>query len=150
MRQEEDWSEQEWEEHERRRPHLFLSVWGGNGWLAGGNGQSSANVAAEAAWAFQSLDLGLAGMAYRGVRDDRKDEWARVGLLKLIQRFHTRRGFDATFSIGFGAARAPAWIGWYQVALGMRVPLGPLFLGAEVSFEQFDILRVAGGVGVAF
>jgi hypothetical protein len=41
-------------------------------------------------------------------------------------------------------------MGWYQVALGMRFPLGPAFLGAELSFEQLDILRVAGGMGFAF
>jgi hypothetical protein len=149
LRQQDDWEEYERQEEERRRPHLLLSVWGGDAWLAGGTGQSTPNVSAEAAWAFPSVDVGLAAMAYRGVRDDR-NAWARIGLLKLIQRFHTGRGFDAAFSLGLGAARTPAWIGWYQVALGVRVPLGPLFLGAEFSFEQLDILRVAGGLGVAF
>jgi hypothetical protein len=95
------------------------------------------------------VDVGLAGFAYRGT-PDQANQWVRGGLLRLTQRFRTWRGFDAALTLGLGAARAPAWIGWYQVALGMRVPLGPLFLGAEVSFEQFDILRVAGGVGVAF
>ena len=94
--------------------------------------------------------MGLAGFAYRGVRDDDPDGWARGGLVRLTQRFHTWRGFDAAFTLGLGAARAPAWMAWYQVALGVRVPLGPLFLGAELSFEQLEILRVAGGLGVAF
>jgi len=95
------------------------------------------------------VDVGLEALAYRGAGDTRND-WARIGLVKLTQRFAMRRGLEATFSIGVGAARTPAWVGWYQVALGMRVPLGPIFVGAELSFEQLDILRVAGGLGVAF
>ncbi|HEX9242593.1 MAG TPA: hypothetical protein VF875_09160 [Anaeromyxobacter sp.] len=149
LRLEEDWEERAWEEEEERRPRLFLSVWGGEGFLAGGDGRGAPSVAAEVAWAFSKLDVGLAGFGYRGVRDD-PSAWARGGLVRLTQRFHTRRGFDAAFTLGFGAARAPDWIGWYQVALGMRVPLGPFFLGAELSFEQLDILRLAGGLGVAF
>jgi hypothetical protein len=124
-------------------------VWGGAGFLAGGTGRSAPSLSAEAAWAFRQVDVGFAGMAYRGARDD-ANQWMRVGLVRLTQRFHTHRGFDATFSLGVGAARVPYWIGWYQVALGMRLPLGPLFLGAELSFEQLEILRVAGGLGLAF
>ncbi len=149
LRQQEDWEETDAEEEEPRPKRLFFSVLGGDAWLDGGAGRSAPNVSAEVAWAFRRLDVGLAALAYHGAGDDR-DGWARVGLVRLTQRFHTRRGFDATFSLGFGAARAPGWLGWYQVALGMRVPLGPLFLGAELSFEQLDILRLAGGLGVAF
>jgi len=149
LRLQEEWEEPGWEEEEKKPPRLFFSVYAGDAWLDGGAGRSAPNVSAEVSWAFRRLDVGLQALGYRGAGDDRNG-WARVGLLRLTQRFHTWRGFDATFSLGFGAARTPAWIGWYQVAIGMRVPLGPLFLGGELSFEQLDILRVAAGLGVAF
>ena len=33
---------------------------------------------------------------------------------------------------------------------GMIIPLGPLFVGGELAFEQLNILRLAGGIGLAF
>jgi hypothetical protein len=124
-------------------------VWGGAGFLTGGEGRSTPNLSAEVAWAFSRVDVGLAAMAYRGAFDD-PGRLARVGLLRLTQRFQTRHGFEAAFTMGVGAARTPGWMGWYQVALGMRLPVGPAFLGAELSFEQLQILRVAGGMGFTF
>jgi hypothetical protein len=32
----------------------------------------------------------------------------------------------------------------------VRLPLRPLFLGAEVGFERRDLLRIAAGIGVTF
>jgi hypothetical protein len=49
-----------------------------------------------------------------------------------------------------GAGRPRGWRAWYQLAIGMRVPLGPLFLAGELAFEQYDLLRLGGGLGVAF
>ncbi len=41
---------------------------------------------------------------------------------------------------------------WYffQVALGLRLDLGPLWLGGELAFERYNLLRLLAGVGVKF
>jgi hypothetical protein len=50
-----------------------------------------------------------------------------------------------------GAARpASSWTAWYQLAIGFRLDLGPIFLGGEVGFERYELLRLAGGIGAAF
>ena len=150
LHQEDDWEEHGGQE-ERPPPRLLLSAWGGEGFLAGGSGAGIGLLSAEVAWAFRSVDVGISGTAYRNVpADDVVHPVTPVVLLRLTQRFHTRRGFDAAFSLGFGAGRLASWHGWYQVAMGLRVPLGPLFLGGELAFEQLDILRLSAGIGVGF
>jgi hypothetical protein len=66
-----------------------------------------------------------------------------------MQRFPMRSGVEATFALGLGAARPRTWEAWFQVALGVRLPLGPLFLGGELAFERGDLLRLSAGLGVA-
>jgi hypothetical protein len=150
LRQEEEWDEEEERGSEdRRHPHVHLSVWGGEAVTNGGSGRSSSFASAEAAWLFSQTDVGVALSGYHAFREGAR-EWTPVYLLRLTQRFRTRRGLEAAFTIGFGAGRPSGWVGWYQIALGMRVPLGPLFLGGELAFEQYDIIRVGGGLGVAF
>jgi hypothetical protein len=71
-------------------------------------------------------------------------------LLRLGQRFETRRGVEASLVLGLGAARRQDWQAWVQLGVSGRVPLGPLFVAAELAFEQVDYLRLAAGVGAAF
>ncbi len=144
-----DYDEPQYEDEERRQPHLLLSGWAGEGLARGGSGRSSSFYGGEVAWAFPSVDLGVAASWYRSLRDATR-QWTPVVLTRLTQRFMTRRGFEAAFSIGFGAGRPTGWIGWYQVALGVRLPIGPLFLGGELAFEQYDIIRLGAGLGVGF
>jgi hypothetical protein len=149
LRQEDDYDAPQPDEDDRRHPHLLVSGWGGEALAHGGSGRASSFYGGEVAWAFSELDVGLAGSWYRSLRDATR-AWTPVVLTRVTQRFMTRRGFEAAFSIGFGAGRPSGWIGWYQVALGVRVPIGPVFLGAEVAFEQYDIIRLGGGLGVGF
>lgn len=137
-----------WEEDEEDRKRLFVSAWAGEALDAGGAGRSHTVGGGEVAWAFEHLDVGLAGYAYRRLRDDQA--WTPVGLLRLTQRFPMRGGVEGAFTLGLGAARPlDGWDGWFQVALGVRIPLGPLFLGGEIAFERGDLVRFAGGLGVA-
>lgn len=146
-------AQEEWEapgyDDDGARPRLLLSAWGGEALDAGGAGRGSTLLGGEAAWAFDALDLGVAGYGYRTLVDAKRD-WTPVVLLRLTERFRTRRGVEAAFSFGVGAGRPDDWIAWFQVALGVRVNLGPLFLGGELAFEQYDLLRLAAGLGVAF
>jgi hypothetical protein len=148
LRAEDDWGIG-WEDDVERPPRLFVSAWGGEALSTGGEGRSSSLLGAEVAWAFRSLEVGLAGYGYRGLREDGRG-WAPVTLLRVTQRFPTRGGLEAGFTFGIGAGKPDDWTAWYQVALGGRLPLGPLFLAGEIGFEQYDLLRLAGGVGVAF
>jgi hypothetical protein len=149
LRLQEDWEEEGYAQEEQRHPHVHLSVWGGEAVTNGGSGRSSSFASGEAAWLFSQTDVGVAVSGYRAFRESAR-EWTLVYLLRLTQRFPLRSGLEAAFTVGLGAGRPNGWIGWYQVALGMRVPIGPLFLGGELAFEQYDILRVGGGLGVAF
>lgn len=149
LAQEEDWQQQAYEDEGEDRPRLFLSAWGGTAYDAFGAGSSSTLVGGEVAVAFDSMDVAVAGYGYRDVPGATRD-WTPVTLVRLIQRFRTRGGVEATFSLGAGAGRPSGWTAWYQVALGMRVGFGPVFLGGEIAFEQFDLLRLAAGLGVAF
>lgn len=137
------------EDDDERRPRLLLSGWGGEALAGGGSGRSSGFYGGEVAWAFSQLDLGVAGAWYRSLRDSTR-AWTPVVLTRVTQRFLTRRGFEAAFSLGFGAGKPSGWVGWYQVAIGVRLPLGPLFLGGELAFEQYDIIRLGAGLGVGF
>lgn len=140
-----------WEEEDGERgARFFLSAWGGEALDDGGGGASHGVLGGELAWAaFEHLDLGLAGYVYRGLPEAVRAS-TPVALLRLIQRYPTRRNVEATFTIGVGAARPDDWVAWLQVALGVRVTFGPLFLGGEIAFEQYDLLRLAGGLGVSF
>jgi hypothetical protein len=131
------------------RPHVLVSVWSGEALGGGGSGRSSSFFAGEADWAFEHLDLGVQGAAYRSLTDSTR-AWTPVALLRLTQRFRGRRGAELAFGFGLGAGHPSGWTAWYQVTLGVRVPLGPVFLGAELAFEQYDLLRLGGGIGVAF
>jgi hypothetical protein len=133
----------------RHRRHLLLSGWGGEAFARGGTGRASSFWGGEVAWAFSELDVGLEAAWYRALRDANRT-WTPVLMTRVTQRFMTGRGIEAAFSIGFGAGKPSHWIGWYQVAIGGRVPVGPLFVGAELAFEQYDIIRLGGGLGVAF
>ena len=135
------------EEHHKR---FFLSAWAGEALADGGSGRSSSIFGGELAIAFSSLDVGIATYGYRSLAEATR-EWTPVTLLRLTQRFPTGRGVEATFGFGAGAGRPKdGWVAWFQVALGVRVPLGPIFLGGELSFEQYSLLRLAAGLGLAF
>jgi hypothetical protein len=134
-----------------RGPRIFLNAWGGQAWDIGGrqdvDGQAPV-VGGEVAYAFGFGDLGVAGYGYR--LPGGREGWSPVVLLRLTNRFQTYRGFDATFSFGLGAGRPDDWQAWYQLALGVRLDLGPMWIGGELSFEQYDLLRLVGGIGVKF
>jgi hypothetical protein len=139
-------SEEEREESPRR---IRLTAWGGEALASGGSGHGSALYGGEAAWAFDSIDLGVAGYGYRSIEDATR-AWTPVVLLRLTERFLTRKGVEAAFTFGVGAGRPRDWTAWFQVALGVRLNLGPMFLAGELAFEQTDLLRLAAGVGATF
>lgn len=133
----------------RDRPRLHLTAWGGAMVGAPGSGRDGGGLAGgEVAWSFDALELGVQALT---ARLDPSPAAARpVVLLRLGQRLPTRSGVEATFTLGMGAARRDRWQGWFQVGLGGRVDLGPLFLTAELAFEQTDLLRLAAGLGARF
>lgn len=135
------------EDDEDGAPRLFVTAWGGEAFdVGGGEGHDGAAFGGEVAYALGFGDLGLWGSAYK-IRNDGED-WAPIGLLRLTNRFPTGRGLEAAFTFGVGAGRPQDWRLWFQVALGMRLDLGPMFLAGELSFEQEQLLRLSGGVGV--
>ncbi|HEY6099576.1 MAG TPA: hypothetical protein VIW03_09110 [Anaeromyxobacter sp.] len=146
----EDWEPPPYEEEsDEGRKRIRLSAWGGDAMASGGSGHASTILGGEAAWAFDALDLGLAGYGYQDLLNARRS-WTPVVLLRLTERFQTRRAVEAAFTFGVGAGRPRDWTVWFQVALGVRVNLGPMFLGGELAFEQYDLLRLAAGLGVSF
>jgi hypothetical protein len=131
------------------RERVHLTAWGGGLVDTRGRNPGVAFGGLEAAWAFDSLDVGVLGQAYHlGTRA--RSPWAPVVLARAVQRFELRRGVEATVGIGLGAGLSDHWIGWYQLAVGARLQEGPLYFGVEVGFEQLDLLRLAAGVGVRF
>jgi hypothetical protein len=143
-----------WEGDEPEEPpRLDLTAWGGQAWSERGSGFRGTTWGGEATWRFDALDLGLFGGAYELPEEVAGGEvetyLAPVYLLRLGQRFETRNGLLASFTFGVGAAKAPDWRSWFQVALGVRMPLGPAFLAGELAFESEDVLRLALGVGVS-
>lgn len=127
----------------------FLVIgWGGGFVPVPGSGARGTGLAGvEAAIRFGGLDLGVQAL---GARLDPEREVSPVVLARIAQRFESRRGVEGVLTFGFGAARRGDWTGWFQFGFGARVPLGPAFLAAELAFEQGNLLRLAGGVGVAF
>ncbi len=148
-----DWEAPPYEDEEtssEERPHrLRLSAWGGDALANGGSGHGSAFYGGEAAWIFESMDLGVAGYGYQKLADARRAV-TPVLLARFTERFRTRRDVEWTLALGAGAGRPHGWTAWFQLALGFRVNLGPMFLGGELAFEQYDLLRLAAGIGVAF
>lgn len=146
---EEEWDQGSYDEGERTT-RVIVSAWGGEAFDIGTQRGGNAPVAGgEIAYAFGFGDLGVAGYGYQ--LKDTRARWTPVALLRLTNRFETRRGLEATFTIGIGAARPDHWVAWYQVALGLRLDIaGPIFLGGELTFEQYSLLRLLGGVGVKF
>jgi hypothetical protein len=131
------------------RDRLHLSAVGGVLYDLRGSGDAYAFGGGEVSWAFDSVDVGVMAQGYR-LGDRARAEWTPILLLRLIQRFETRRGLEATLSAGVGAGRLDGWSGWYQFALGLRLDQGPLFLTGEVGFERLDLLRLGAGLGVKF
>lgn len=137
------------EDGEEDRPRVLLSAWGGEVLDDAGSGKASGFLGAEVAYAFESIDVGLAGYGYRALADAER-AWTPIVLVRLTQRFRTRSAVEAAFSLGVGAGRPDDWEAWYQVALGVRVGYGPMFVAGELAFEQGDLLRLGAGLGVAF
>jgi hypothetical protein len=149
LRQDEElppYDEQGDEDHPRR---VRLSLWGGEALATGGTGHGSAIYGGEAAWAFDSIDLGVAGYGYNSLVQSNR-QWTPVVLARVTERFRTRRNLEAAFTFGIGAGRPKDWTAWFQVALGVRFDLGPMFLGGELAFEQYDLLHLTAGLGVTF
>ncbi len=143
-----EWNAPYEDEEEERVKHLLVTAWGGDAFDTGASGRSYGNLGGELAWSFGELDLGLAGYGYPRLSATRP--WTPVGLVRLTQRFRMRSGVEAAFGLGGGAARPSGWEGWFQVSLGVRVPLGPMFLGGEIAFERGDLVALRAGLGVAF
>jgi hypothetical protein len=142
----EAWAPPDEGEEGERVAHLRLAAWGGDAFETGGSGGTHGTVGGEAAWSFRSLDLGLAGYGYRHLSPAR--DWTPVGLVRLTERFEMRSGVEAAFGLGAGAAKPDGWQGWFQVSLGIRLPLGPVFLAGELAFER-DLLALRAGIGLA-
>jgi hypothetical protein len=138
-----------WEgEAEERKPRLFLIAWGGQAFgLGGGDVGDGSAFGGEVSYSLGFGDLGLWGSGYK-VRNG-GDDWAPIMLLRLTNRFQTGRGLEAAFTFGAGAGRPHVnWRLWFQVALGIRLDLGPMFLAGELAFEQDQLLRLSAGLGV--
>lgn len=131
-------------------PHLHLTAWGGTLIDTGGQFPAAGLAGGEVAWAFESLEVGALGQAYHLGGPRARTPWSPVILARIRQRFETRRGLDATIGFGIGAARVAGWETWFQFAFGFRLYAGPVFVTGEVGFERLDLLRLAGGIGVAF
>lgn len=137
-----------WEggDEEDRAPRLFITAWGGEAFAIGsGDTRSGSAFGGEVAYALPFGDLGLWGSAYK---IGERDAWAPIALLRLTNRFPAGRGIEAAFTFGVGAGRPIDWRLWFQVALGLRLDLGPVFLAGELAFEQEQLLRLSGGLGV--
>lgn len=147
--QEDPWDEESEDEDGADRRHLSVIAWGGQGFDTGGNERSGARVGGEVAWAFDALDIGLAGYGYRHLPEATRT-WTPVALVRLTQRFVTRRGLEAAVTFGAGAARPDDWKAWFLLGLGLRLDLGPMFLAGELAFEQDDQLRLMAGLGARF
>ncbi|ABS28119.1 hypothetical protein [Anaeromyxobacter sp. Fw109-5] len=142
------WEGEGEEEDEDREPRLFLIAWGGQAFdLGSGDAGDGSAFGGEVSYSLGFGDLGLWGSGYK-IRNGGQD-WAPIMLLRLTNRFQTRRGLEAAFTFGAGAGRPDVdWRLWFQVALGLRLDLGPMFLAGELAFEQDQLLRLSAGLGV--
>ncbi len=130
-------------------PRLYLTAWGGALVDTGGQFPAAGFGGGEVAWAFDALDVGVLAQGYR-LGHRARTPFTPVILGRILQRFETRRGLEATLGIGVGAGRTDHWIGWFQFAVGLRIYEGPFFIAGEFGFEQLDLFRIAGGVGARF
>jgi hypothetical protein len=131
------------------RKRLSLMAFGGELSAFSGSGRSSAPLyGGEVAWRFDGVELGVLGQAARLRRGP--SDWSPIVLLRITERFQSRRGLEGSISFGVGAAREERWRTWFQVGLGARLDLGPIFLNGELGFEQADFIRLAAGVGTRF
>jgi hypothetical protein len=128
---------------------LSLMAFGGELSAFSGSGRASAPIyGGEVAWRFEAVELGVLGQAAR-LRSGESD-WSPIVLLRITERFQSRRGLEGSISFGIGGAREDRWRTWFQVGLGARLDLGPIFLNGEVGFEQADFIRLAAGLGTRF
>jgi hypothetical protein len=135
--------------HQDERGRLAFTGWGGEYTGVAGSGLGTgALLAGELSWRLDGIEIG--GMVEGAHFPEYRSGLSPVYLVRLTERFETRRGLDATVTFGVGAGREDRWKAWYQVAVGARLDLGPLFLSGEVAFEQADLLRLAAGLGVRF
>ncbi len=111
------------------------------------NGRTFPFVGALLGWAFGDLEVGALVQAYH-FRDAAVTPWSPVILARLDQRFETARGVSADLGLGLGVARVDQWKAWFQATLGVRLQRGPLVLGAELGFEQNQLLRLGASVGL--
>lgn len=132
-------------------PRLSLTAWGGQAFATAGSAAAAhdgAVLGGDVAWRLDAVELGAYAGAYR-LRTAPGHDWTTVLLARVTERFETHQGVEASFTFGAGAGRADRWIGWYQLAVGGRVALGgPFYVAGELSFEQYDLVRLAAGVGV--
>jgi hypothetical protein len=105
-------------------------------------GPTAALAGAELAYAFEFASIGLLAQGYR-LQAEGASPWSPVLLLRFEERFETARGVEAVLAFGLGAGKTRDWQGWFQVALGGRLRQGALSVGAELGFEQRDLLRLA-------
>jgi hypothetical protein len=134
---------------EATEPRVLVTGWAGGFAALPGSEQGGGGLAGgEVTLRLRPLDVGV--QAVTTWLDEGAGRVSPILLLRLGQRFESRRGVEATFTLGLGAARRERWEGWFQVGVGARVPLGPLFLAAELAFEQVNLLRLAGGIGAGF
>jgi hypothetical protein len=133
-----------------RMARLSVTAWGGGllG-LTGGTRSGGSLAGGEVAWSFDSLDLGVQALSAQVEAGSNRP--VPVLLLRIGQHFESRRGLEGSFTFGAGSARLGGkWQAWFQIGLGGRIDLGPIFLAAELGLEQADLVRVAGGIGVRF
>ncbi len=130
-------------------PRLYLTAWGGALVDTGGQFPAAGFGGGEVAWAFDALDVGVLAQGYH-LGGRARTAWTPVILGRILQRFETRRGLEATLGLGIGAGRTDHWIGWFQFAVGLRIYEGPLFIAGEFGFEQLDLFRIAAGIGARF
>jgi hypothetical protein len=132
------------------RDHLHLSALGGVLFATSGRSDTYEFAGVETAFVLESMDLGLLLQGYHLGTRRANAEWSPVLLARFLNRFETARGLEATFGLGIGAGRVTGWTAWYQLVLGMRLIEGPLFITGELGFEQLDLFRLAGGLGLKF
>jgi hypothetical protein len=103
-------------------------------------------AAVEVSLPFEYMDVGIIGQLHRfGFASGTL--YVPSALLRLEQRFETRRGLDAVLAFGVGAGKLDTWGLWYHAALGLRWSDGPLVYGMEAGYEQSALLRFAVHVG---
>lgn len=131
--------------------HLELGVWGGSSLDLQRGGSFAPWAGAELGWRFTESAVSLLFEGHRYGADRASRAWTPVILARVEQRFETMRGLQGTFAFGAGAGRPyRSWELWLQVAFGLRLERGPLFLRAELGFERQSDLRLGAGAGLAF